>query len=414
MRKYQKVAVIGAGPAGATAATLLARNGVDVAIFDTGKRPPLLVGESLVPAIIPILQRLGVEEEVKGYSMLKPGATFFPTSGEELTYPFNRTRGDLPPYAYNCPRDCFDQTLLDNAIRAGAKRFETRAELETGKAADSVELSAETLAATDGFFTEQPDLIIDATGRSRQIPRLLGIPSREGERKDVALFAHLEGAGVPREGNIHIDRLRQGWCWRIPLPGKLSLGIVIDQKHLERHGKTSEEQYDSLRQSDPILKQLAGDAKRITPVLRYTNYQMVSDRAVGANWALVGDSSGFIDPIFSSGLFIAMDGAERLANAVLRDNPLALKEYERYTIRHLASWHEIVGYFYSGRLLTLLRFGREMQSTLIGRLIDPHMQKHMGRIFTGAAATARYSLGLLRFMTTYGIARRDHRLLKIN
>ncbi len=414
MSKIQSVAVIGAGPAGATVAALLAEAGIKVAIFDSGKRPPLLVGESLVPAIIPILRRLGVEEEVKEFSVYKPGATFFPTSSEELTYPFSRTKGNLPPYAYNCPRNLFDNALLRAATRKGARLVESNVSLEKGTRPDSVQLSEATLESTDGFFTKQPDMVIDATGRARVISRLLDIPSKDGERRDVALFAHLEECSLPCEGNIHIDRLRQGWAWRIPLPGRLSLGIVLDQKHLEKHGKTAEEQYDSFRGSDPILKGIAGDLKRITPVQRYNNYQLVSKRAVGSNWALVGDSSGFIDPIFSSGLFIAMDGAEHLAAAITKGTPNALRKYERYTLQHLASWHEIVSYFYNGRLLTLFRLGREMQNSTFGRVMDPHLQKHMGRIFTGAAATAKYSLGLLRIMTSYGIAKRDHRLLRIN
>ena len=109
---------------------------------------------------------------------------------------------------------------------------------------------------------------------------------------------------------------------------------------------------------------------------------------------LVGDTAGFIDPVFSSGLFIAMNGAMKLANAIQRGR---LDEYERHVTKHLRSWLQIVAYFYDGELFTCFKFGQKYRQALLGRLMFPHMDKHMGRIFTGAAAMAPYSRWLLDF-----------------
>lgn len=402
----RSVAVIGGGPAASTLAILLARAGIKVGIWHKPKSAPLIVGESLVPAIIPMLRKLGVEDEVRKYSTLKPGATFNLTPEIAFSFFFENLRG-LPRYAYNVPRDKFDATLLAAAQQAGARVFETPAELKRIAATDRVELSAETLAKTDGFFAAPPDLIVDATGRLRLLPNLLGIKSHEGRRKDTALFAHVDNTHLDYEGHVHTTRLERGWSWRIPLPGKVSLGMVVPAEHLPRFGATKEERYDNLLRRDPNLRCVAGAAKRVTPVLEYTNYQLVSDRMIGDGWALVGDTAGFIDPVFSSGLFLGMNGAFLLANAIQTNSPAALQAYEREVKHHLKTWHEIIDYWYNGRLFTCFKVGEKLRDTLLVKLTFPHMNKHMGRIFGGAASNSAYSIGLLRFAMKYGMKDED-------
>jgi len=401
------VAIVGAGPAASTLAILLARAGVRVAMFHLPKQAPLIVGESLVPAIIPMLQELGLEEEVRHYSTLKPGATFNLSDEDNFTFFFKQLTGRTARYAYNVPRDRFDGTLLSAAKRAGATVFEVPANVERVAGSDGVQLNADTLAATGGFFGGQPDLIVDATGRVRLLPNLLGIASSEGRRKDVALFAHVDRTVIEHEGHVHTTRLDHGWSWRIPLPGRVSLGIVLGHDHAQRFGATKEERYDNLLRQDSVLKKVAREAERITPVMEYTNYQLVSSRMVGDGWALVGDTAGFIDPVFSSGLFLGMNGAFMLADALLQGTPDAMKHYEREVTHHLETWHEIVDYFYNGRLFTCFKVGQMLSDTLLVKLMFPHMNKHLGRIFSGAASTSPYSVGLLRFAMKYGLKDED-------
>ena len=399
----QSVAILGAGPAASTLAILLARAGKRVALFHRPTTAPLMVGESLVPAIIPMLQQLGVEDEVRSYSMLKPGATFNLNDEVNFTFFFSQLTGRTARYAYNVPRDQFDDTLLAAAKRAGASVFEVAAKVERVDHSDSVRLSAETVSATGDFFGGQPDWIVDATGRVRLLPNLLGIASAEGRRKDVALFAHVDRTVIEHEGHVHTTRLDHGWSWRIPLPGRVSLGMVLGHEPAQRLGATKEERYDNLLRQDSVLRKVAGDAKRITPVMEYTNYQLVSSRVVGNGWALVGDTAGFIDPVFSSGLFLGMNGAFLLAAALLDGSPDAMKHYERDMIHHLETWHEIVDYYYNGRLFTCFKVGQMLRDTLLVKLAFPHMNKHLGRIFSGAASTSPYSVGLLRFAMKYGL-----------
>ncbi len=413
MSRPGMVAILGGGPAASMLAVLLARKGARVAIFHRPRRAPLLVGESLVPAIIPMLRLLGVEEKVRGFSTLKPGATF--NIGEKVNFSFDfaQLTGSMPRYAYNVPRDRFDDTLIDAARVAGARIIEQAARVERVDGTDRVRLSGDSLAALGDFFPAAPDLIVDASGRARLLPAVLGIASRAGQRKDTALFAHVDWTRLDHEGHVHTTRLEHGWSWRIPLPGRVSVGMVLGSEFLPKFGATREEQFDNLLRQDSVLRQVAAEARRLTPVMEYSNYQLVSERIVGDGWALVGDTAGFIDPVFSSGLFIGMHSAMALAEAICKGTPGAFARYEEEVIHHLETWHEIVEYFYNGRLFTCFHVGEMLRDTLMVRLLFPHINKHLGRIFSGAASTAPYSLALLRFAMKYGMKNEDPQVMRI-
>ena len=397
--KIRTVAILGGGPVASSLGILLARDGVKVALLHLQKRAPLIVGESLVPAIIPMLRELGVEEEVKTYSKYKPGATINLTPTFNLCFPFKELRAKVPPYAYNTPRDRLDDTILEAARKAGAHIVHTAAKVEKIPGSDRARLSDETMAACAGVFLEQPDLIVDATGRARVLPQALDLPFHKGPREDVALFAHVDQTKIDNDGHVHTTRLDHGWSWRIPLPDRMSLGMIIGKEFLPKFGKTKEEQFDNLLKQDSVLSKFAGESKRLTPVMEYKNYQLCTERLVGENWVLVGDTAGFIDPVFSSGLLIGMQGSFMLAKVIADGSPRAFKKYEKEILHHLEAWHEIVGYFYTGRLFKSFQVGEELLKTnRLMRMVFPHMQKHFGAIFTGLASNSNYSLGLLRWV----------------
>ena len=404
--KIETVAILGGGPAAATLATMLVRQGVRAAIYHVPKNVPLAVGESLVPAIIPMLRTLGVEEEIKSFSTLKPGATFNIRENENYSFHF-KDLIECTGYAYNVPRDKFDAALLNNARKAGAKIIELPAKIERLPGTDKVKLSDESLAAAGDFFNGQPDLIVDATGRLRMLPNLFGIRGVEGGRKDTALHAHVDTADLNHTGHVHSTRLDHGWSWRIPLPGRVSIGLVIPSEHIAKFGATKEERYDNALRQDSVLSKVTKQSKRITPVVEYSNYQLVSERIVGDGWALVGDTAGFIDPVFSSGLLIGMTGGMLLAKAIAQGTPEAFQNYEKEVKHHLTTWHDIVSYFYDGRLFTFFRAGEALRENFLMKLFRPHVEKHMGRIFTGAASSAPYSMSLLRFGMKHALRGED-------
>ena len=417
--KIKSVAILGAGPAASTLATLLVRAGVKVALLHRPRTAPLLVGESLVPAIVLILRRLGVEDEVRSYGKYKPGAIFNLNEWGDFPFTFADFCGKMPDYAYNVPRIRFEETLLKNAVKVGAKVFDVNAGLDRVGTSDRVQLNTETLAVLAGYFSDgksgsgQPDLIVDATGRVRLLPQLLDIPSREGGRKDTALFAHLDQAELYKSGYVHSSRIDHGWSWRIPLADRVSLGIVIPSEHAAKAGATPEERYDNLLKQDSYLRTVTVGSKRLTPVMEYTNYQLVSERLVGDGWALVGDTAGFIDPVFSSGLLIGLTSATELADAIRDGGAAAFQKYERDVIHHLKTWHEIVNYYYDGRMFTSFRVGEMMRKNFLIRASFPHINKHMGRIFTGIAGKAAYSMAMMRFLMKYSLNGEDPKKMAI-
>jgi len=398
----KRVAIIGGGPAGAALATHLRKAGLLAVLFEPERRPPLIVGESLVPALVPLMQELGIEEEIAAVSTLKPGATFYSSADQPVSFKFSNAGRGSPRYAYNTPRNSFDEIVLRNAQRKGVLVSGRRAGLELNPTTAEPSLDAETLAVWRELTgTDQPDLIVDASGRSRTLAKLLSLPCLEGNRKDVALFAHLDSAVLPHEGHIHINRLSRGWSWRIPLPGRVSVGVVISGDALASYGGSAEEQYDNLCRSEPTLAALTRGATRLTPVMKYSNYQLSSQRWAGKSWALLGDAGGFIDPIFSSGLLLALEGASELGKAITSGWTRNASRYERLMQRKLSAWQRLVESFYDGRMLSIFRLKRIYADHSSLRILTRKVDQQLALALSGAAPASKRRLWLLSLLLRY-------------
>ena len=410
----QRIAIVGAGPAGSALATLLAQRGVEVTLFDDGRRPELVVGESLVPALVPILRRLGVEDDVAALGMVKPGVSFLWSPTDRFSFSFARYAHLQTGYAYNVPRKPFDQAILARALAAGVRRVEARARLEpvSGNGDGSgVRIAAESLARAPWLGGEQPDIVVDATGRRRTLARLLDIPAEVGPRDDVAHFAHFEGftweADEP-PGQVLIARLAAGWGWAIPLRDRLSIGVVLGREDAQGLGSSPDDRLTAAIARDPALRRLVGAARRVTSVATYNNYQLISARARGPGWVMVGDALGFVDPMLSPGVLLALRGAEQLADALTTsgDRERALDAYERTVRETLAAWMELIAHLYDGRLFALFRAGEGMMrqsNNVVTRAMSRHIERHLATMASGTATTAPYSRRLLRLLDRYGM-----------
>lgn len=392
------VGIIGSGPAGTTLGSLLAKKGVDVTIFDDGRRPELIVGESLIPAVIPVLRKLDLEERAAAICVYKPGVTFTLDAKDAIEFTFQSLAGTtMPTYAYNAPRPEFDQLLDKRADELGVQRVRTRAKIER-VGAHGARLAAETLEQAPGLRGRQPDLLVDASGRSRCFAHALEIPAEIGPRKDVAYFAHYEGfaENTPR-GQVIIGRLEEGWCWRIPLPGRLSVGVVMNKDAAAKLGATPEERLEAAIARDPWLSTAGQNRRRVTGVFTYTNYQLISTRGYGPGWAMAGDAFGFVDPMLSPGVHLALHSAELLSENL--DN---LPAYSREMRKLICAWMGLIRYFYDGRIFAMYHSGMFFERKYPGKMADAchaFFNRKVACMASGATTTSRFGHGMLEIMS---------------
>ena len=323
------VAVIGGGPAGSTAATLLAKRGYKVIALEKAHHPRFHIGESLLPMNLPVFERLGVLDKVRALGVYKPGADFEADNERGYnTFAFARAIGSSPPHAYQVWRQDFDKMLYDHARDCGADAREGH---EVVKIDQSGARDTRLEVRADGGRTYeiQARYLVDASGRDAFLSAKKKLRRKNDQHQSAAIFGHFRGA-QPRPGddagNISIYRFDHGWMWMIPLPdGVMSIGAVCWPEYLkQRKGRTAEFLMETLHQNAG-LRQRIEHAELIGEVRVTGNYSYDSTRMGGPGWVLVGDAFAFLDPVFSSGVYLAMSGAEQAAAAV----DAALREPQR-------------------------------------------------------------------------------------
>lgn len=390
------VAIIGGGPASSTLASLLSREGINVGVFFEPSDAPILVGESLVPGVVPILRTLGIEDRVASFGRRKPGATIRLKDGMNLRFVFEDIPGPHPDYSYNVPRGPFNRALRENARNCGAKYFESRASVRNK--GNVLRLSDRSLDHYRSAFDVRPDLIVDATGRSRLLVNQLDLPDYRGSRTDTALFTHFDRLDGTGDGHIYTDVFEYGWCWRIPLPDRCSFGIVADSDYLDGLGESPAEKLRTFIGEHDFLRSVSERAERREPVFEFSNYQWVCEELYGTNWVLLGDAAGFVDPVFSSGLYLGMHGAERLAGVLVGGGVGSLARYEESMLEAYEKWMGIAEDFYSGRLLALFKMGKQISDGAIEDAISPRLREDIGKIFTGLAGESDESFANLKLL----------------
>jgi flavin-dependent dehydrogenase len=321
------IAVIGGGPAGSTAAALLARSGYKVIALEKAHHPRFHIGESLLPMNLPVFERLGVLDKVRALGVFKAGADFEADNERGYnTYAFSRAIGRSPPHAYQVWRQDFDRMLYDHARECGAdarEGHEVIAVEQRGPRDSQLEVRSDAART----YRIQARYVVDASGRDTFLAVKKKLRRKNDRHQSAAIFGHFRGAERrPGEdaGNISIYSFEHGWMWMIPLPeGVMSVGAVCRPGYLkQRKGRTLEFMLDTLKRNRALWRriehaELIGNEVRVTG-----NYSYDSERMGGPGWVLVGDAFAFLDPVFSSGVYLAMSGAEQAVAAVdaaLRD-----------------------------------------------------------------------------------------------
>jgi len=305
------VLVIGGGPAGTTVGALLAEQGYAVVLLEKDEHPRFHIGESLLPRNLPILQRLGVFEAVREIGVYKPGADFTAEDGEVVNFGFDRALGETPAYAFQVKRSEFDQILFDNCRTKGVDARQHHRVMGVRRQGDEWVVDYSNGLGVERSLSAR--LVIDASGRENFLARKHKWHAKSRRHASAAIFGHF--ANVQRRadalaGNISVYWFEHGWIWMIPLrEGVMSIGAVCQPSFL-RQRQTDLEAY--LRD---ILAQVPGACERVEHAVAVNtvsatgNYSYQSTKLYGDGFLLVGDAYAFIDPVFSSGVYLAMNTA---------------------------------------------------------------------------------------------------------
>ena len=379
--------IIGGGPGGSTAATFLRQAGRKVLLLEKEHFPRFHLGESLLPYNRLIFAEMGVLKEIEASGFpRKLGAQFCLGNGaKSMRVSFGEGQLSREGEAFQVERAKFDHILLKHAARCGAdvregwtvNRFKVEKEMACVEASNN--------GTTEEF---KAPFLIDASGRANVTGNQEGLRVTHPHMKKLAVFSHFSGvwrdAGATRD-DIVIVRLENKWFWLIPISAeKVSVGCVMDQEEFQRHGAPPGEQFDQIwRSSKEMVKRMEG-ATALAPIRTTSDFSYHNRRLAGPRLLRVGDAAGFMDPIFSAGVYMACYSGRLAAKNVLAslaagdDGAARFRAYEKKVFKSMKFYWRMVELFYTKPFMEVLLEPRDgflltsaITAALAGELENP-------------------------------------------
>jgi len=353
------VAIIGGGPAGSTAAALLARAGRRVIVFEREKFPRFHIGESLLPFSMKAFTRLGLHEKFRRAGFIKKfGGEFFSACSSEGTkFYFKDGYRSQTDHSYQVTRADFDKVLLDHAAESGAEVHE-----ETG--VKSVEFANEHVdLAISNAKSIRTRYVIDASGCNSVLGTKFNIKKTYEHLKKLSIFAHYDGVWRAEGIDATLTVLIRGidrWFWIVPLtPERTSIGVVLDSKTFRSSKQSPEDFLEQALLEQPVIVERMREARRVSDVHVAADFSYRSTKLCGDRWLMAGDAAGFIDPIFSSGVFLAVFSGELAADALheVLDQPRKVRKlfprYEKKVNRAMDVYLRFVNAWYTKEFIEI-------------------------------------------------------------
>jgi flavin-dependent dehydrogenase len=369
MQAIFDVAIIGGGPAGSVAGSILAQAGRSVIILEKEAFPRFRVGESMVPASCETLQRIGVKAKLdQGGFLIKYGGEICSACGTRFQFLFRNGLRPKWKTSYQVERAKFDQVLLDHARELGCEVRERTAVQDVEFYPDGVKLRTGGAGPANSTVTAR--YVLDCSGRHSLLAHRFQLREAYPDLRKFSVFAYYENVGRP-EGEAgtltRMIRTEDGWIWMIPLvDGKCSIGVVIDIERFRAARLSPEETLERTLREQPEVSVWVQAARRYTPVYAASDFSYRVNRLAGDRWLLGGDAAGFIDPVFSNGIYMAIYSGEKAGDALalaLREpgsRPAAFRNYETAVQRRFDFYLQLVRAWYTQPFIEIFLHPKEM------------------------------------------------------
>ncbi len=379
------VLIIGGGPAGSIAAIKLGKAGYSVELVEKVKFPRFVIGESLLPRCNELLDESGILDVVKNADFQFKGGVAFENEEDGIkVINFEHNMGQNHNSSFQVRREIFDKLLLDQAQKAGANIT-----MESEVTAYDKEENVVTVIHKDGnkeqYHTKK---VIDASGYGRVLPRLLDLDSDSNLELRNAIFCRVENDIRPKdytEGYIYVYVVgdNDAWIWNIPLSStETSVGIVCSDEYYKSFNMTKDEFWDYIIKTNPNAQKRYADARKINEVGFIGGYSSNVKKMFGENFVMVGNATEFLDPVFSSGVTLALESGVKAANLIIQEfeghKVDWQSEYQDYMMVGVNVFREYVAAWYDGRLQDILftkkptadKIERKIVSVLSGYVWD--------------------------------------------